>query len=370
METIDEKKATILIVDDTPDSIAVLSSILKAHYRVKVSTSGEKALGIAAGNPPPDLILLDVMMPGMDGYETCRRLKANPATADIPVIFLTAKNGEADEEQGLALGAADYITKPPSPPIVLARIGTHLHLKSVRDFLRDKNEYLEAEVSRRTADIGRIQDATMMVIGSLAETRDNETANHIRRIQLYVRVLAEKLAEHPRFSDAFMAETIERFAKSAPLHDIGKVGIPDGILTKPTALDPEEFELMKTHTTIGRDAISRAEKLLGAPSSFLSAARDMAGSHHERWDGSGYPQGLCGEAIPLEGRIMAICDVYDTLRNGRIYKPPYTHERAVEDIREGAGSQFDPDIALAFLEVSDRFREIAEKYNDEERSDQ
>jgi len=367
METIDEKKATILIVDDTPDSIAVLSSILKAHYRVKVSTSGEKALGIAAGNPPPDLILLDVMMPGMDGYETCRRLKANPATADIPVIFLTAKNGEADEEQGLALGAADYITKPPSPPIVLARISTHLRLKSLRDFLKDKNEYLEAEVSRRTREIGLIQDVTMIAMGSLAETRDNETGNHIRRTQNYIRVLAKKLCDHPRFEGQLNPDTIEMLYKSAPLHDIGKVGIPDRILKKPAKLTPEEFELMKAHTTIGRDAILSAEESLGSTTSFLSLARDIAWSHHEKWNGQGYPQGLAGDSIPLAGRLMAIPDVYDALISARVYKPPFSHAETVEIIRAGMGNHFDPDITAAFLEITDRFLDISMAFRDNER---
>jgi putative two-component system response regulator len=364
MEENEDKKQTILIVDDAPDNIALLGSLLKGTYRVKAATTGEKALEIAAGQAPPDLILLDILMPGMDGYEVCRRLKREPATSEIPVIFLTAKTETIDEEKGLGLGAVDYIAKPISPPIVMARIRTHLRLKSVSDFLKDKNAFLEAEVERRTREVGEIQDVTMIAMGSLAETRDNETGNHIRRTQNYIRILAEKLRELPRFRERLSGETIELLYKSAPLHDIGKVGIPDSILKKPERLSPEEFETMKTHTTLGRDAILAAEKRLGSPTSFLSLARDIAWSHHERWDGGGYPRGLSGEDIPLAGRLMAIPDVYDALISKRVYKRAFTHEESLGIIKEGLGSQFDPEIGLAFMEVSDRFREIALTFGD------
>jgi putative two-component system response regulator len=362
--TTERERATILIVDDSPDSVALLSSMLKDMYRVKVAITGEKALAIAAGEDPPDLILLDIMMPGMGGYEACRRLKKDAGTSSIPVIFLTAKAEEVDEEKGLELGAEDYIAKPPSPPIVMARIRTHLRLKGIRDFLKDKNEYLEEEVVRRTKEVGAIQDATMIALGSLAETRDNETGNHIRRTQSYIKLLAETMQEHPRFKGQLPAGTIELLYKSAPLHDIGKVGIPDRILQKPGKLDPEEFEVMKTHTTLGRDAILAAERNLGSPASFLSLARDIAWSHHEKWDGTGYPRGLSGDDIPIPGRLMAIPDVYDALISERVYKRAFSHEETVELIRQGAGIQFDPDIALAFLELSDRFKEIASSFSD------
>jgi putative two-component system response regulator len=367
METIDEKRETILIVDDSPDNVALLSSLLKGRYRVKVATSGEKALALVTGEKMPDLILLDIMMPGMDGYEVCRRLKGNPETADIPVIFLTAKSNTMDEEKGLELGAVDYITKPPSPPIVIARIRTQLRLKSVADFLKDKNAYLEAEVVRRTREIGTIQDVTMVAMGSLAETRDNETGNHIRRTQHYIKILAEKMKDNPRFKNYLTDTTIELLYKSAPLHDIGKVGIPDGILKKPDKLDPDEFDVMKTHTTLGRDAIIQAEKSLNSPNSFLSVAREIAWSHHEKWDGSGYPRGLSGDDIPMPGRLMAIPDVYDALISKRVYKRGFTHEEAVEIIQKGAGIHFDPDLAVAFMGLSDRFNEVAKTFNDQGR---
>ncbi|MGA2544921.1 MAG: two-component system response regulator [Rectinemataceae bacterium] len=364
-----EKRATILIVDDSPDSVALLSSLLKDTYRVKVAITGEKALVIAAGEEQPDLILLDIMMPGMDGYEACRRLKQNPKTAEIPVIFLTAKSEAMDEERGFELGAEDYIVKPPSPPIVIARIRTHLRLKNVRDFLKDKNEYLEAEVVRRTREVGVIQDVTMIAMGSLAETRDNETGNHIRRTQHYIKILAEKMREHPRFKEHLPAGTIDLLYKSAPLHDIGKVGIPDGILKKPGKLDPDEFEVMKTHTTLGRAAILSAEKSLGSPNSFLSLAREIAWSHHEKWDGTGYPQGLSGDDIPIPGRLMAIADVYDALISARVYKRAFTHEETLDIIKKGIGTHFDPDIALVFMEISEQFRKIALSFSDQGESD-
>ncbi len=364
MQAPDGKKATVLVVDDSPDNVALLSSLLNATYRVKVAVSGEKALSLVGGENPPDLILLDIMMPGMDGYEVCRRLKARPETAEIPVIFLTAKTDATDEQKGLELGAVDYIMKPPSPAIVLARIKTQLHLKNARDFLVDKNAFLEAEVLRRTREVGIIQDVTMAAMGSLAETRDNETGNHIRRTQNYIKFLAERMREHPRFGEFLTLPTIELLYKSAPLHDIGKVGIPDHILKKPGKLDPAEFEIMKTHTTLGRDAILAAEKCLDSPNSFLAFAREIAWSHHEKWDGTGYPRGLSGDDIPMAGRLMAIPDVYDALISERVYKRSFTHEVAVEIIATGAGIQFDPDITAAFLEGAGRFKEIARDYVD------
>jgi len=370
MDNNNGKKVTILIVDDSPDSIALLSSLLKDLYRVKVAITGEKALEVASANNAPDLILLDIMMPGLDGYETCRRLKSNPETAGIPVIFLTAKTGSFDEEKGLELGAEDYIVKPPNPGILRARIKTHLNLKDMRDFLKDKNEYLEAEISRRTREIKIIQDIVMIAMGSLAETRDNETGNHIRRTQRYMRLLAEQVSRYPRFKGLLNEDTIESLCKSAPLHDIGKVGISDLILKKPGKLDNEEFNVMKTHTTIGRDAILAAEKYLDTSfhSSFLSLARDIAWSHHEKWDGSGYPRGLSGDMIPLAARLMAISDVYDALISERVYKRAFTHEEAVDIIKQESGTHFDPDIVRAFLDISDEFLKIAEFFNDGERS--
>ena len=311
-------------------------------------------------------VLLDVMMPGIDGYEVCRRLKADRATANTPVIFLTAKAEIDDERHGLALGAVDYITKPISPPIVLARIKTHLALKAAADRLRNHNALLEAEVQRRTHIISAIQDVTVFAMASLAETRDNETGNHLRRTQHYVRRLAQALQQHPRFASVLTLENIELLFKSAPLHDIGKVGIPDHILLKPGKLTPAEFEIMKTHTTLGFLALERAEEALGERLDFLSFAKQIALSHQEKWDGSGYPQGLAGDDIPVAARLMALADVYDALISQRVYKPPFDHTEAVRIIIAGRGTHFDPDLVDAFLQVQYDFQAIAERYVDSE----
>lgn len=356
-------KPVLLVVDDTPDNLSLASSILKDRYKVKVATSGAKALSIALATPP-DLILLDVMMPEMDGYETCHWLKQQSALADIPVIFLTAKSEIEDEERGFALGAVDYITKPLSPPILLARINTHLTLKQARDFLKDKNAYLETEIERRTKEIALIQDVFILAMVSLAETRDNETGQHIQRTQHYVKELAIALKNHDRFQTVLTNSNIHLLVKSTPLHDIGKIGIPDHILLKPDKLTKEEFEIMKTHTTIGCDAISRAEKLLEKPETFLKWAKELAYSHHEKWDGSGYPEGLSGEEIPVSGRLMALADVYDALISNRVYKRALPHTTAVDIIRKESGKHFDPAVVEAFLLLADRFRTISKTFRD------
>jgi putative two-component system response regulator len=357
-------KPTVMVVDDTPDNLSLMNLLLKDHYSVRIANSGERGLKLAATGNPPDLILLDIMMPGMDGYEVCQRLKADPRMRDIPVIFLTAKSEADDEKKGLELGAIDYITKPISPAIVLARVKTHLALKASADFLRDKNEYLEAEVGKRTCEVEAIQNVTILAMASLAETRDSDTGNHIRRTQHYVKALAEKLQAHPRFSRYLTTHNITMLYKSAPLHDIGKVGIPDRILLKPGRFEPDEFEIMKKHAALGRDAIESAEKSLGTNVEFLSMAKEIAMSHHEKWDGSGYPEGLSGDDIPIPARLMAVADVYDALISRRIYKEGMPHEKATAIILESKGLQFDPDIVDAFIEIQDQFKAIAERYAD------
>ena len=360
----EDNRPVVLVVDDTADNLKLMSGLLKDFYRVKIANGGEKALAITQSGPPPDLILLDIMMPGMDGTEVCRRLKADPATSDIPVIFLTARTEVEDEEQGLKIGAVDYIAKPISPPIVLARVATHLKLKAGADFLRDKAAYLEAEVGRRARELTAIQDVTILAMASLAETRDSDTGNHIRRTQHYIRALAVKLRDHPRFAAHLDDARIDMLFKSAPLHDIGKVGIPDRILLKPGRFEPAEFEIMKTHTTLGRDAIEHAEKALGTPVEFLACAKEIAYAHQEKWDGSGYPLGIGGDDIPLSARLMAVADVYDALISRRVYKQGMSHDQAVTIIGDGAGSHFDPDVVEAFLALQDQFRAIAGRFAD------
>ncbi|MFZ6656029.1 HD-GYP domain-containing protein [Undibacterium sp. TJN19] len=357
-------KQVVLIVDDTPDNISLLSGLLKDQYKIKIATNGLKALQIASSLPGPDLILLDVMMPEMDGYETCRRLKTDPSTADIPIIFLTAKSQVQDEEMGLRLGAVDYISKPISPPIVLARVATQLNLVRARHLLQDQNKHLETLVQDRTRKLAKMQDAIIMAMASLAETRDNETGNHIRRTQNYVAALARRLQNHPRFVNDLSDENIDLLYKSAPLHDIGKVGIPDNILLKPEKLTSDEFEIMKLHTVYGRETILSVEKYLGESNEFLRFAREITYSHQEKWDGSGYPENLVGDAIPVSARLMAVADVYDALISKRVYKPAFSHEEAISIMRKGHGSHFDPDILDAFLQITDEFSQIANQFKE------
>jgi putative two-component system response regulator len=354
----------ILVVDDTPENLVMISGLLKETYRVKVANSGEKALSYLENGDKPDLILLDIMMSGLCGYDVIEKLKASPDTADIPVIFLTAMSSIEDEKKGFEMGAADYITKPISPMLMLARVKTQLENKKAADFLKNQNAFLEAMVNKRTAELTAIQNVTIMAMASLAETRDSDTGNHIRRTQNYVRVLARKLQNHPKFSHFLSDEMIETLYKSAPLHDIGKVGIPDKILLKPGKFTPEEFEEMKRHTTLGRHAIEQAEKQLGMEVDFLKIAKEIAHAHQEKYDGSGYPLGLRGEEIPISARLMALADVYDALISRRVYKEAMNHEAAVKIITEGRGSHFDPDVVDAFLELQEEFKTIAREFLD------
>lgn len=356
-------KPSVLVVDDTLDNLILINEILKEEYRVRVATNGLKALE-AARYAPPDIILMDIMMPAMNGYEACRRLKEDEALRDIPVLFLTAKSDVADEQRGFALGGADYIVKPVTPPILLARVKTHLALKQSRDSLEDQNQSLEEEILRRTKDISVVQEASILAMAALAETRDNETGCHLQRVKLYIKELAEYMSKAEKFRYTLTPEKIRLMVLSSPLHDIGKVGIPDHILLKPGALTPQEYEVMKKHTTIGRDAILCAETQIGDAETFLSCAREIAYCHHEKWDGTGYPQGLCAEQIPLSARLMAVVDVYDALTTRRIYKDAILHEEAVSIIKRDANKHFDPDVVEAFLRIEEKFQEIKSKYAD------
>ena len=356
-------KPVVLVVDDIPENLVLASALLKDLYRVKAATSGEKALTIAR-TEPPDLILLDVMMPGMDGYETCAWLKSDAALKQIPVIFLTAKGDVQDEEKGFALGAVDYIVKPLSPTLLLARVKTHLELKYTQDCLKERNTYLEAEITRRIEEVTLLQEVAITAMASLAETRDRETGAHIQRVCNYVKDLALNLRHKSIYEDVLTLENIYLMTKSAPLHDIGKMGIPDMILWKPARLTPDEFSLVKNHPGIGKRAIEGAEVLLSTPDSFLRFAKEMAYTHHERWDGSGYPEGLAGQHIPVSGRLMALADVYDAIISRRVYKDPIPHVEAVEIIRAESGKHFDPVIVEAFLDLADRFKAISETFLD------
>ncbi|OYT98747.1 MAG: two-component system response regulator [Burkholderiales bacterium PBB1] len=357
--------ATILIVDDDPDNLFVLNELLCTQYRVLAAISGETGLRVALGTPKPDLILLDVMMPGLDGYAVLAKLRANPVTRDIPVVFLTALADATDEERGFTHGASDYITKPLKPAVVLARVRCQLEAKLAREWLNDRNAALEAEVARRMAENDLTQRVTIRALAHLAEARDPETGNHILRTQSYMKRLATDLRSHPRFAGLISDRYIELLTMSAPLHDIGKVGIPDHILLKPGKLTADEWVVMKTHAQCGSNAIEQAERDVDAPLEFLTLAKEIAHWHHEKWDGSGYPDGLAGEAIPLAARLMAVADVFDALISKRVYKEAMTTAEAGRLLKEGRGKHFDPDVVDTFLAAFDDFVAIAERYRDE-----
>ncbi|NVO04608.1 MAG: two-component system response regulator [Rhodoferax sp.] len=357
-------KATLLIVDDSPENLSVLSELLRPHYRVLAAISGSGCLRVANSQPKPDLILLDVMMPEMDGYATLQRLRESPATSDIPVVFLTALSGTEDEERGLQLGAADYITKPIKPALVLARVRTQLEAKQARDWLKDQNATLEAEVARRMAENDLTQRVSIRALAHLAETRDPETGNHILRTQAYVQRLATGLRSHHRFAGTLNDRYIDLLARSAPLHDVGKVGVPDHILLKPGPLTPGEWVIMRTHAQLGSEAIEQAERDIETPLAFLSLAKEIAHWHHEKWDGSGYPDGMVGDAIPISARLMAVADVFDALVTPRVYKAAMAFEVARGIIAGERGKHFDPDVTDAFLACFHDFVAIAERYRD------
>ena len=337
-------KQCILVVDDSPENIDLLSEVLRDDYRVRIATSGEKALKIIYSDEPPDLILLDIMMPGISGLEICRRLKANPDRRQIPVIFVTAMSTTEDEQRGLATGAVDYITKPISPPIVKARVRTHLALY-------DQSRELERMVRQRTHELMTTRQQIIRRLGRAAEFKDNETGNHVLRMSHYARLIA--------IAHGLGEESANIIFNTAPMHDIGKIGIPDAILLKPGKLDAAEWEVMHRHPIMGAEIIGKHDNEL------LETARIIALTHHEKWDGSGYPQGLAGNAIPLEGRIVAIADVFDALVSKRPYKAAVSLETALQYFDEQTGRHFDPTLILAFKTALPEILRIKEIYADE-----
>ena len=359
-----ENEKTIMIVEDEKANIDILLEAFKDQYQVMVALNGKTALKAIKSNQP-DLILLDIMLPKLNGYQVCKRLKNNPKTAAIPIIFVTSMTEDTDERKGLELGAIDYITKPFNIPIVKARVENHLELKKAKEKLKDQNYILEQKVQERTKKLEQTQEVTIQSLAALAETRDDETGEHIIRTKRYVKLLANFLKDHPRFSNYLTAESIEWVYKTAPLHDIGKVGIPDRILYKEGKLNKKEFEIIKKHPAYGENAIKNAQENLGS-NSFLKFAKEIVATHHEKWDGSGYPRGLKEEEIPIAGRLMAIADVYDALVNRRVYKPAFSHQQAFEIITEGDGrtdpEHFDPDVLDAFIQLEGQFAKIARTF--------
>ena len=330
----------ILIVDDTTLNLDVLSSLLAA-YRPRVAGDGATALRLAQEDPP-DLILLDVMMPDLDGFEVCRRLQADPRTCEIPVIFITALGDRKKETVGFEVGGVDYITKPFNPMVVRARVQTHLELKAVRDALRDDNLRLESRVEARTAELqaalNRLRDSaidTVLRLGLAAEYKDDDTGRHVLRMSHYAVSVARQLG--------WSAKDLDRLFHAALMHDIGKLALPDSILQKAGPLTAGEWAIVKRHPLVG------ARILSGSDSDIIQLAEIVALTHHEKWDGSGYPRGLRGEDIPLVGRIVAICDVFDALTVRRPYKPAFPLEKAYSILRKSSGSHFDPAVVQAFF---------------------
>ena len=338
-----DDRQTILVVDDTPDNIDVLGGILRPHYRIKVAINGEKALAVAKSAHPPDLILLDIMMPGMSGYEVCAELKRHLPTRRIPVIFCTAMGEVEDERRGFELGCVDYITKPVSAPIVVARVKTHLTLYQTE-------RELERQVAERTAELAETRLAIIRCLGRAAEFKDDQTGHHVIRMSHYARLLGKACGMTDRDADLLM--------HAAPMHDVGKIGIPDHILKKPARFEPPEWEVMQRHVGFGVD-------ILGShPSEVLRLANVIAQTHHEKWDGSGYPQGLAGEQIPLEGRIVAVADVFDALTSVRPYKPAWPVDEVMALFQEQRGKHFDPHLVDLMMPLVPEFMAIRARFED------
>jgi putative two-component system response regulator len=353
-------KSTVLVVDSSSDNLVLVEQLLQQRHHVMLARSGADAVRLAQQSPQPDLVLLEACLPDMDGLAVLRELKCNFLSCDIPVIFLTTPDCAPDAEaRALRDGAADVMPRPLAPATLLARVGTHTELRSARRLLKDQQRHVAHLIAERTREAAHMQDATIIAMASLAETRDADTGNHIRRTQHYVAALARELRYQARYTAELSDDNIALLFKAAPLHDIGKVGVPDAILLKSGKLTDAEFEQMKLHTVYGRDAIEGVEQTLGGSNQFLRYAKEITYSHQEHWDGSGYPQGLAGVAIPLSARLMAVADVYDALISERRYRPAFTHETAVELIRQGRGEHFDPDVVDAMLTIEDKFKTIA-----------
>lgn len=337
-------RQTILIVDDTPENIDLLTEVLNPYYQTKAALNGDKAIKIMAADVKPDLVLLDIMMPGISGYDVCKRLKSRPETRGIPIIFVSAMSDAGDEKRGLEMGAVDYIVKPISPAIVLARVRAHLALY-------DQTRELERLVALRTAELETTRHQIILRLGRAAEFKDNETGSHVVRMSHYARLIAQ--------AKGLPSAMVNIVFHAAPMHDIGKIGIPDHILLKPGKFDEAEWAVMRQHPAMGAKIIGRHQDEL------LQAARSVALTHHEQWDGNGYPNGLKGEEIPIFGRIVALADVFDALTCARPYKKAWTVEAALAHIEKGAGTHFDPGLIQPFRSALPDMLHIMARYTDE-----
>ena len=349
--------ADILVVDDNKANLQVLSDMLKEQgYRTRQATSGVAALR-AAQSRPPDLILLDIMMPDMSGYEVCDQLKSDSELRDIPVIFLSALSETSDKVKAFSTGAADYVTKPFQFDEVRARVETHLGLRRLQLQIETINRELQRLVQEQVKEIADSQMATIFALAKLAESRDDDTGRHLEHVQELCSLLATKMRDQRLHADLIDDAYVDNVAHAAPLHDIGKVAIPDHILLKPGKLTAEEFEIMKTHTVLGAQTLD-AVRHEYSHNAFIDMGVQIARSHHERWDGAGYPDGLAGDDIPLSARIMSVVDVYDAVRSNRVYKKGRTHDEACDIIQSGSGAQFDPDVVAAFGELRQPFDDV------------
>lgn len=363
-------RPTILVVDDMPENIALMRRLLTPKgYRIAEALSGPAALELVATDPP-DVILLDLMMPEMNGFEVCDRLKRDLTTRHIPIIIITGVSEHEANIRALEAGVDDFLIRPIDPVLLDARIRSSVKSKALQDQiikyqrrLEDDNQALEDRVRERTAQLERTQQVTMFSMARLAESRDPETGEHLERMRRYVREIAIEMGSWPKYDGTIDSGFVEILYYSSPLHDIGKVGIPDQILLKPGKLTREEFDIMKTHTLVGGDTLKAADEEAGG-NSFLMMGRDIAYFHHEKWDGSGYPYSLSGEDIPLPARIVALGDAYDALTSKRPYKEPFSHEKSRDIILEAGGSHFDPDVINAFKARDSRFTTIRDKYQD------
>ena len=323
-----DQRPRLLLVDDEPTNLQVLRHILQADYRLLFATDGERALQVAR-EQRPDLVLLDIMMPHMDGYAVCCALKADAATASIPVIFITALDDSQDETAGFDVGGVDYLTKPVSPPVVRARVRTHLSLVRMEELRETRLQIVQR-------------------LGRAAEYKDNETGMHVIRMSHFSQLLALAAGCSPAWAEDLL--------NAAPMHDVGKIGIPDAVLRKPGPLDADEWATMRRHPEIGAEIIGEY------PSGVLQLAREIALAHHEKWDGSGYPRGLAGEAIPLSARIVAIADVFDALTTRRPYKEPWPVQEAMNHIAAQAGKHFDPALVALFAPLLPQLLEIRARW--------
>jgi putative two-component system response regulator len=350
---------SVLVVDDAPENLHMLVKILAAQgYKPRAAKSGTLALQ-AAENDPPDLILLDIMMPGMDGHEVCRRLKANEKLKDIPVIFLSALDDTEDKVKAFAAGCVDYVTKPFRIEEVQARVDAQMKLRQLQTELETHNRHLQDLVRDQVKEISASQMATIFALAKLAEARDDDTGQHLERVQTWCRLLATRCGEQPAHRAEADAVFVENIGHASPLHDVGKVAIRDAVLLKPGKLTPEEFEEMKTHTTAGARTLEAVQGQY-PKNAFIRMGIEIARWHHEKWNGTGYPDGLAGTAIPLSGRIMALADVYDALRANRCYRPAMSHEKTRAIILEGCGTHFDPDVVEAFRGLETTFERLSE----------